>query len=1158
MGSKIKAMEMDKKSNPNLNIFIKKVILENFLSFSRDEVDFLRYDGLRPARFIVIVGPNWSGKTSIFQAIKFALGSNERGERYPKWSDFIRHGQDHTMVELHIQNGKKSFQVRRTVIRGKSPYFSLKKSGENNFKRVNASEIQTLIQDLNFNPDNNFAFVSQGKVDAIKSLKPTELSNFLEEGIGLSGLRKEILDQKSNVSSLNKELHSLITKKNTLNLNLELLQPKLKKLEEKKKLLKKRKTYEDELLWANRQKLLLEIVNLVEKIREYKNLIKDVQKTKGKFDLKINKFKEDLEDLEEKINQLSGSLGEKKYQKKELIQKIQNWQSEKVKMKQDIEQISNRIKEIEKIILNFKTQKESLLNEQKIIKESLEQLQKRFDELLKEQSRLTEKIEENQQFLDHYNKLTSEKENLEGFISKNHEIINEINNQITQLFQSFDEINHKLEKNKWFLENPTNNLIKELDNKLHKTQNKLYDIEHKLKNLEFQKSKIFEDLKQLQGSLKERRVMLPSQIKILKDEIRKRELDAIGPLIDYIKYDDKLSYAIESVMGEKLLYSFVASDWDTMELLKRLKSKFNAYCNIYVPKKENIEPFFKINADGVIGYLAELIKTNNIDIKKVIYSKVKNCLVVDNYQSGRRLYSNHNFKGKCVTLKGEQIISYKYVYETPFHKKLKGLLSTGTQKEQVKNIEETIERINSQISELKVKASKLDSIQKDIYEKKQSFDDLLYNFNQKQRLTTKKNQLYKKRTQLQEQSSNSKEKIKNLNNNIKDLEKQKDSKFFTWSARLKEIPSELKDINEQKKKWEEKLKENNEIFTEANNKLKYHEKECESLKGVKKVKTKEFKKADKDAFEIYRDLEETEIEISEINTVINKLREEKQSLIVQKESVEKQKIETVLNLEQKQGKLKNYVQEANIKNENLNRINSEIGPKIKRKEIEPRKIEEIEADIQNINKKLLQYYDVDESLLVERDQLIGSLKKITKNQNQLKNDINEAFKTEEKMENVYYDKFKSVLNSIEENINRKFKSSNIKVYCALELIGNFEELGVDIKASNSDQKLISCSALSGGQISMISIALILSLQETEPSPLCMFDEAGMFLDDKNSEIAYQLIKSTLEENPIQMVLFLPKSSSFLYQLAEKIIGVARAGKNEVSTIFKPKIIEKED
>jgi hypothetical protein len=38
-------------------------------------------------------------------------------------------------------------------------------------------------------------------------------------------------------------------------------------------------------------------------------------------------------------------------------------------------------------------------------------------------------------------------------------------------------------------------------------------------------------------------------------------------------------------------------------------------------------------------------------------------------------------------------------------------------------------------------------------------------------------------------------------------------------------------------------------------------------------------------------------------------------------------------------------------------------------------------------------------------------------------------------------------------------------------------------------------------------------------------------------------------------MFLPKSSNALYSLADKLIGVARIGKNEVSTIFKPKILK---
>ncbi|MFX1420178.1 MAG: AAA family ATPase, partial [Promethearchaeota archaeon] len=146
----------------NKQIFITKVILENFLSFQKDEVDFGK------SKFVILVGPNWSGKTSVFQAIKFALGSNERDERYKKWSNFIRNGQNHAMVEIHIQNGEEIIRIRRYVIRGHSPYFTIQRKGDKDFKKLPVQEIQKIISDLKVNPDNQFAFVSQGKIDAIK------------------------------------------------------------------------------------------------------------------------------------------------------------------------------------------------------------------------------------------------------------------------------------------------------------------------------------------------------------------------------------------------------------------------------------------------------------------------------------------------------------------------------------------------------------------------------------------------------------------------------------------------------------------------------------------------------------------------------------------------------------------------------------------------------------------------------------------------------------------------------------------------------------------------------------------------------------------------------------------------------------------------------
>ncbi len=1139
-------------SMENRRIYISKVILENFLSFQKDEVDFEK------AKFVIIVGPNWSGKTSIFQAIKFALGSNARDERYKKWSDFIRSGQNHTMVEIHIQNEEEIIKIRRYVIRGQSPYFKIQRKGDTDFKKIPAQEIQRLITDLNINPDNQFAFVSQGKIDTIKNLKPSELCSFLEEGIGLKSLREEILQQKYSVNTLNNDLQALKSRKNTLNISLDLLYPKLERLKQKNKLLKIRKKFNDELLWANRDKLEKDIINIEEVIKRLKNSIDKIKKKKDYFDAEILLLIKKISNKAHNINKLSEKLGELKYKKQELITKIKSWQKEKIAAKQELDTLSDKIEEVKKINNNFKKQKETLEIELKIIDQECKNVGLRIDKLIKEQDQLVKKIEQNSILLEDYNQLLSEKEKKLANIQENENLIKDFNDEINQLFQSFKDIEHKLEKNKWFLENPSKDLLKQLDRDLSKTSFKIFEIDSEVKKLEIEKSKKLRKLKILQASLRERRVILPSNISILKEEIIKRGLKVKGPIIDYLKYADELSYAIESVLGEKLLYSFVAKDWDTLNLLKRLKEKYRAYCNIYLPKKLNIKPMVKITANGILGYLADLIKIidDDIDIKKVIYSIVKNCLVVKDYLSGKQLYTSTIFRGKCVTLKGEQIVSYKYVFETPYLKRLKGLLSAGTQKEQSSVLESEIISLNDDISELRVEQSKLDDIQTDLYKKKESFNDLLYNFKQKQRLTAKKNQSYDQMHDLEKFNTHIKNGVKTLELKIKDLKTKTDPEFFKWNDRIKEIPIKLVSLNEEKKKWDKRSNESLDIFKEVNEKINHLTLKQNSLNQEHETKKSVFQKANKSEFETYRQLGNVEDEQEVIGKKISDLKEIISNLQKEKQDFERENIQITLNLEQENIKLNSYNQDFEFKKNDLERINSEIGPLISKQIFKIRPIKEIQEEIFSLDKDLLKYLDVDDSLLIQRDQTLASLKEIAKNQNNLEKDVKAAVSTENKMENTYYKKFSDVLENLQIKVNQKFDDSQVKSYCSLELSGNFEDLGVNIKAATSKEQLKSFTALSGGQVSLISICLILSLQEIEPSPLCMFDEAGMFLDEKNSEVAYQLIKSTLEKNQMQIFMFLPKSSNSLFLLAEKLIGVARVGKNEISSIFKPKIIKK--
>ena len=87
-------------------------------------------------------------------------------------------------------------------------------------------------------------------------------------------------------------------------------------------------------------------------------------------------------------------------------------------------------------------------------------------------------------------------------------------------------------------------------------------------------------------------------------------------------------------------------------------------------------------------------------------------------------------------------------------------------------------------------------------------------------------------------------------------------------------------------------------------------------------------------------------------------------------SFDEKHIQIKLSLEQESFKRSSIKLELGAKKNDLERINSEIGPLISEKKMVIRPIEEIDQDILIIAKKLLNYLDVDDSILVEKEQIL--------------------------------------------------------------------------------------------------------------------------------------------------------------------------------------------
>ena len=238
---------------------LQRLYLKNFLSFEYDKIE------LDP-QFTMITGPNGAGKSSIYQALKFVLGSNNYDGRYQRWAEFIHKGSEMAQVQLEFELNGEEYAIQREVYTDRTIKFYIRPPFAPKYKLANANQVKDLIDKTKINPENIFTFMSQGSIDTIKNLKENELCSFVEKGVALYETREKIMAMRQKVVSLNGRFDALIAQKNNYSYHLREMEPKLKRLQQKRDYQKKLDHLNDELLWVQRDEILKEVKRIQEQL----------------------------------------------------------------------------------------------------------------------------------------------------------------------------------------------------------------------------------------------------------------------------------------------------------------------------------------------------------------------------------------------------------------------------------------------------------------------------------------------------------------------------------------------------------------------------------------------------------------------------------------------------------------------------------------------------------------------------------------------------------------------------------------------------------------------------------------------------------------------------------------------------------------------------
>lgn len=462
------------------------------------------------------------------------------------------------------------------------------------------------------------------------------------------------------------------------------------------------------------------------------------------------------------------------------------------------------------------------------------------------------------------------------------------------------------------------------------------------------------------------------------------------------------------------------------------------------------------------------------------------------------------------------------------------LCKTNITKDHIKEVVE--------ISDLNIKSSKIsiEESRKDILNIKEEIDKLLNLVSEEEQEISarelsiiKINNINEKKEQLRRNSEN----LKSLKKEMELLENKKDS--FNKIIENTKISEENYDklgleINELMRAEERNLgveiismqreldrikiaikqnirdkEEISEQLTELNNSLK----EKTAIVEEKEEKAEILKKKYRKMFE-------------EKNSIQDKVRGcEIQMMNIQNEKRNKESELNNVNIEKAQvnARIDNLNEELNKFKENIDFINIPI-EKLKEK------IDNAEKDMNEIGSVNLKALEVYDNIKSEYDKIKEKVEQLEKEKEEIANIILQIDRKKKKT-------FVETLRNINQLFSVNFLSLSNKGEVSIVPIDPNEifNAGLDILVKVGPGKYFDVTSLSGGEQTLVSLALIFAIQELHPYSFYIFDEIDAALDRRNSERLAYLLKKHMKQG---QYLIITHNDSIISESSNVLYGVS--------------------
>ncbi|KAI5060757.1 hypothetical protein GOP47_0025177 [Adiantum capillus-veneris] len=1191
-------------------MYIKQVIIEGFKSYKEQ----VATEPFSP-KHNCVVGANGSGKTNFFHAIRFVLSDLFHNLRAEDRQALLHEGAGHQVlsafVEIVFDNSdnripvdRDEIRLRRTIGVKKDEYYLDK-------KHITKTEVMNLLESAGFSRSNPYYVVQQGKIASLTLMKDAERLDLLKE-IGGTRVyeerRKESLKIMQDTENRRKQIIEVVQ---YIEERLQELDEEKEELKKYQQLDKQRRSleytiFEKELL-DTRQKLeeteearakvseksSAMYNNVLESHERHKTLDKDVKKINKDLQLLMKeretadkqkteaiksatKIELDVQDIEEKIRNEGKTKEEIMKELKALDREVQRSKKELEKVKPlyekqllEEEEISNQITEREKQ-LSLLYQKQGRATQfadkaarDKWLKSEINQLQS----VLKTTTSQAQKLEkEIQQLEEDLTKLSVNREARLKECQEQEAESAKCFEDSAALKVKRDEL-QEARKKLWKQETDTTNEVDKLKNDIMKAEKSL---DHAAPG----------DIRRGLNSVR----------RICKDH----NISGVhGPLCELLECDEKFFTAIEVTAGNSLFHVVVENDDISTKIIRYLSAEKGGRVT-FMPLNRVKAPHTNYpNSPDVVSLLKKLkFNSHFSNAFGQVFGRTVICRDLDVATNVAR-----TAELDCITLEGDQV-SKKGGMTGGFydHRKSKlklisiireGTKAINSKYDELEKIKASLQDIDQKITAIVSEQQKLDAKRGHHKSELEQLKQDLANIKKQESFISKA--LEKKRKLL----ANAHHQIQQLESSLKTKEAELGTDLIDHltpeeKALLSSLNPEIMKLKEKLVKCKtarmeaETRKSELEAALSTNLVKRQQELEAqlatidpEALRTDLEKKHEELRSAKVAVDEATRQLKTIVDQIDKLTKQTNEMKASKDETKVLEEKYEKTLQDEKKDLEQ----LLNRRNLLQVKREDIMKKIRDLGslPSDAFEKYQKKSLKELHKMLHNCNEQLKKYSHVNKKALDQYVNFTEQREELHKRQAELDagdEKIRELISVLDQRKDESIERtFKSVAKNFKESfaelvsgghgslvMMKKKKADEVDDEDAdedgdrnAENEGRVEKyIGVKVKVSFTGQgETQSMKQLSGGQKTVVALALIFAIQRCDPAPFYLFDEIDAALDPQYRTAVGNMIKRQADTTNTQFITttFRPE----LVKVADKVYGVTH--KNRVSRVD---VISKED